>query len=270
MVTIYPTRVGANNTLVRLSDEQLMSLLAAGVSAREDDVQIRAVVKSNKIIGLKIVKKGKNEVIKCSWMNESNLKVCLQGDKGDDAVELGDVNGRISLINYKPAVTDNMVDLVKERRSLKDVVEFVVGSGEMVDDGVRFDEKDAVRKFGESLVQKIRAYENIMDYKWVKLVKCDDKVWRELLVKEGYSDEMDGGVWQMLYSGIVERKENTRDDDGHVKGLILEYQKVYVEYYELYYNIESNFGIKKLIGMHNKLEELKSQIELEAERGEST
>lgn len=264
MTTIYPTKRGPKSAVLRLNDEQLLSLMASGIS---EDAQVRAVVKSNKIIGFKVVKKGKNEIIKCSWMNESGAKVLFRDIDSKIGKEVGDLSGRVSLINYRPAVNGDMVEKIVDRMKLRDVVSFIVGNGKFSEDGVKFDEKEVVEKFGNDVINSIRRNDksDIMDYKWVKLVKCDSKLWRDFLIREGYNDEMDGKIWRMLYSGKVEKEipgnNNSDKLDEEVKGLILEYQKTYIEYYQLYYNVESNFGIKRLIGMHNKLEELRCKIE---------
>ncbi|TID30384.1 hypothetical protein CANINC_001086 [Pichia inconspicua] len=267
MTTIYPRRKGLKNVVLRLNDEQLVSLIA---SSLKEDVQVRAVVKSNQIIGFKIVKKGKNEVIKCSWMNESCSKVIFRGNDDDKCGEVGDVNGKISLINYKPTIDENMIESIREFKKIRDIVSYIVVNGEHCDDGIKFDKVEVVKKFGEDKLKRISNKDGFMDYKWVKLVKCDSEGWKNYLIKEGYNDEMEGNgkIWRMLFSGEIEEEifDNNEDDvDEEVKGLILEYQKIYVEYYQLYYNIESNYGMKKLIGMHNKLEELRSLIDKECE-----
>lgn len=225
------------NLIMKLNNEQIMSLLKSYAS---DNIKLRAVVKDGKVVGFRMVNEGvleerkKVEIIKCNSIKENVGSLYHKISNGGNAVNLGQLDYRMSLINHKPNVTEDDIKEVTRFREVVKIVEFVASH---VDDeefkisnsGLTYNTRIVLKEFGGNREQIIKTRELLnklkpMDegncdtiaWKWLKLLRSfNNKQWIKQLFMEGYRPN---DTYAMLYSGYVDpdlisKRQNSTDND---------------------------------------------------------
>jgi hypothetical protein len=216
------------NVIMKLNNEQIFSLLSAYASEK---VQIRAVVKNGKVIGLRKVSQEINdkkvEIVKCNAVKESIGHIYHPIKEKSCAVNMGPLDYRLNFINYKPSVTEPDIDNVKAFWERIRLIEAVASLAQGDDDkctnvGVKYNLADVLRavdgKIGSSLAEEqLKALapkgnedQHIVAWNWLKLVKSfDSPRWMKRLYIEGYRPN---DPYTMLYTGCID-KELLRDKE---------------------------------------------------------
>lgn len=223
------------NVIMKVNNEQILSLLS-GYASRK--VSIRAVVKNGRIVGLRKVlispspssdvKDKKVEIVRCNTIKESigSLYHDIEGD-GKYAVNMGPLDYRMNMINYKPILNE---EDVKSIRSFKERVELIKAvtmqaskdESKCTRDGIRYSLEE-LKKDGYyrgdfanlcDLTPEGKSGESIIDWKWIKFIKgFDTREWMKRLYIEGYRPN---DAYTMLYTGRVDReliKDKSNDED---------------------------------------------------------
>lgn len=238
------------NIILKLNTEQIFALLG---SYSSNKVKLRAVIKDGKINGLRIVHnpdtsttesvtQKKVEIIKCNLVKETNGTIYHKihkgsiADKGDSyAVNLGQLDYRLNLINYKPNITSENVENVTKFRNIVKIIEFIAQTigpnGESDRTGLYYDQKDIL---GQLIKEKIFSIEDkneilgifnllkpmekentdMVEWKWFKLIRSFTSTkWIKKLFQEGYRSN---DSYSMIYSGRVDndmiRKKSKTDN----------------------------------------------------------
>lgn len=229
------------NIIMKLNNEQIFALLSSYAS---DKVKLRVVIKDGKINGLRVVSKvgavdapsgsaassKKVEIIKCNIVKETNGTIyhTLKQKTAKDpayAVNMGTLDYRLNLINYKPTVSEENVHEVANFSKLVKIVECIastVGAGGRSNSvGVFYDAREVVdiltkgKHFSVAENKEINEImkmlkprdalqqgEDIVEWKWFRLTRSFDSTrWMKKLFQEGYRSK---DAYTMLYSGRVD------------------------------------------------------------------
>lgn len=233
------------NIIMKLNSEQIFALLSSYAS---DKVKLRVVFKDGKINGLRVVPNSddsdstsasiaqpkKVEIIKCNTVKETNGTIYHTLGKSDAeepayAVNMGVLDYRLNLINYKPSVNQENVSEVAKFSKLVKIVECIasnVGSeGRSNNKGIFYNPRNVVeilireKQFGNADRSEIKLLmaslrprgvehveeekeEDLIEWKWFKLVRSFSCTkWMKRLFQEGYRSN---DAYTMIYSGRVD------------------------------------------------------------------
>lgn len=188
------------NSILRLNNEQLIAMLGGG--------GLKAIVKGGKIVGIRV---GEEE-IKCNSIKETggNLyQEVLNDDHDKKAVNFGQLDSRLSLVNYKPNEGRIFLQNIEQKRQLLLIVEkladYIDNNPSMKSNRqgiiLKFDElipklhEDLKSKVDESIiktcVEMIRCRDNegaeILSWSWIKQLQgFNNDRWVKRLYQEGY------------------------------------------------------------------------------------
>ncbi|KAG0683814.1 hypothetical protein C6P40_005312 [Pichia californica] len=252
MTTLLPFRGDTNleqedadsligmNIIMKLSNEQIFSLLGAYSSQK---VKLRAVVKDGKINGLRIapLENGSSkmvEIVKCNLVKETNGIVYhkVNQSKGSSyAVNLGPLDYRLNLINYKPNMNTDQITNVTNYNNIVKIIECIATcfgkDGNSDRNGLYYDSKiifnTLIREKQFTLDDEENIYkllkflkpfnnqnDNIIDWKWFKMIRSfDSNKFLKKLFQEGYRSN---DSYTMIYSGridpdmIIEKSKNIK------------------------------------------------------------
>ena len=229
------------NIIMKLSSEQIFALLSSYAS---DKVKLRVVIKDGKINGLRVVSNTEDldvpsgsaasskkvEIIKCNIVKETNGTIYhnVKKNAANDpsyAVNMGTLDYRLNLINYKPTVSEENVSEVAKFRKLVKIVECiastVVAEGRSNSVGMFYNAQEVVeilakekplsgpeRKEINEIMETLKPRgglkhgEDIVEWKWFRLVRSFNSTrWMKKLFQEGYRSN---DAYTMLYSGRVD------------------------------------------------------------------
>lgn len=257
------------NVLMRMNTEQIIKILS---EYSNDDSRVKVVIKDGKVVGFKIFKdKGRVEIIKCSFTGENVGKIYQRIPNRAEAVNLGPLDYRVNLINYKG---EKDVDLrkIEGYKTKVRIMEKVCEQGAGTEEGIKCDGVD-LREFPAWIVEQMEVTKGVIDWRYAKLVKSfGDGRYKKRLYIEGYRPH---DSQMMLYTGgvddILTRPKVYKGGVEKARKYVSRYQKVYPIYYRLYDKIrrdplgttdQINNDLKRLIEMHNELEELRHQLEV--------
>lgn len=243
MTTLLPFRDNAHleeednligmNVIMKLNNEQLISLLGAYTS---DKVKLKVVVKDGKINGLRIVPiKGitpssqKVEIVKCNLVKETNGIIyhdVYQNSNKPYAVNLGPLDYRLNLINYKPNSTQENLKNIQKFNNLVKIIQCIADNVSSEDKsdriGLYYDQRKILNiltgKNGQFKIAEIKYVENllnilkptnknndndyIIEWKWFKMIRSFRYTkFLKKLFQEGYRSS---DSYLMIYSGRID------------------------------------------------------------------
>lgn len=266
MTTLLPFRDNAHleeednlismNILMKLNNEQLLSLLGAYTS---DNVKLKVVVKDGKINGLRIVPiKGikpssqKVEIVKCNLVKETNGIIyhdVNQNSNKSYAVNLGPLDYRLNLINYKPNSNQENLKNIQKYNNLVKIIQCVADNVSADDKsdriGLYYDERKILkfltekdeqlkligRKEIENLLNILKpnntnnttttnTNNNIIEWKWFKMIRSFKYTkFLKKLFQEGYRSS---DSYLMIYSGRIDPNLMKQKTKGKIKNKELE------------------------------------------------
>lgn len=196
------------NVIMKVNNEQIFSLLSSYTC---DNSKISVVVKDGKIVGFKKINKNndnnkKVEIVKSNVVKESTGTI-YHNIGGNKSVNLGMLDYRLNLINYKPKIEDKDIENVKQFELIVKVLSVVIKNIEKeTRDGIVCKTDDVMREFPGNHDEVKKVFDKIMSngiikWEWFKLIRnFKNRQWMKQLLIEGYRPN---DAYMMIYSGKV-------------------------------------------------------------------